>query len=90
MVQSMTKSKIECLMKRLGKMINSELETSIDYDLPERFAPTLLDLGYIEFKCWPQRIPGGFVDCSAYFVTEKGRDSYFEWRDQYYEWRNFK
>jgi hypothetical protein len=86
----MTKPKVDAMMKRLGKMIDSESELDLHYELPERFAPSLLDLGYIEFKSWPMYIPGGFCDCSSYFLTEKGRYAYFEWRNKYHEWKYLK
>jgi hypothetical protein len=69
----------EAMMKRLHKMIASEAENGDDYELPHRFAPPLMDLGYVEFREWGLNCALGEVDCSGYFVTEKGREAYFKW-----------
>jgi hypothetical protein len=62
---------------KLGKMINDP-----DYDLNERFAPRLLNWGYIEFEKDYQSIRGFHITCSYFLVTDKGKKAYFEWEQR--------
>jgi len=77
----MTKPKYEAIMKRLGRMIDSESDDAKKiYDLPEKFAPPLLDLGYIYLHRWSECGCGCLIDCSCFLTTEKGRQEYLKWR----------
>ncbi len=60
--------------KKLGKMINDE-----DYDLNERFAPRLLDWGFIENIRSYNMSFGCHIDYSYYIVTESGKEAYNQW-----------
>jgi hypothetical protein len=62
------------MMKRLGNLINDEY-----YDLPERYAPSMLDMGYVEFLRKGYRCFGVCYDMSYYEITDKGRKAYKEW-----------
>ena len=59
---------------RLGKLAINE-----DYELPDRFAPKLLNLEYIEFKRWTEYILNGIASFSCYSITPKGRLAFSEW-----------
>lgn len=66
--------KHEFMMKRIGNLINDEY-----YDLPERYAPSLLDAGYIN---WVREIHGigmGIATMSYYEASLEGRKAYQEW-----------
>ncbi len=66
--------KLEFMMKRLGQIINDKY-----YDLPERFAPPMLELGYI-FIEKAHEITRKSVCCfSFYQATDKGKKAYKEW-----------
>lgn len=69
-------------MKRLGKLIES-VDGGKYYNLPERFAPNLLDLGYIEIHKECVRFSIGIYSTSEYRPTELGRNKYFEWLETY-------
>jgi hypothetical protein len=57
----------------------AKMEMVDGYDLPEQFAPELMDRGYVEFKRWTEPVPHGYASCSGYFVTDKGREEFFKW-----------
>ncbi len=60
--------KLDFMMKRLGQIINDKY-----YDLPQRYAPPMLELGYIFMI-------GRTVGCfSFYQATDKGKQAYKEW-----------
>lgn len=61
-------------MKKLGKMIDDP-----DYDLNERWAPTLLDAEFIFLDKWGENSIGFHMDYSFYTPTDKGKQAYFEW-----------
>lgn len=65
-------------LKKLQKMIKSEDE-GISYDLNERFAPTMLDLGLIELRKWSENHGQFLCCCSSYVVTDQGRKLYQQW-----------
>jgi hypothetical protein len=69
--------KTEFMMKRLGNMIRDE-----DYDLPERYAPSMLDEGYIVLVM--ECVGTGFCICktSYYQVTAKGDLAYKQWLEE--------
>ena len=67
--------------KKIGKMIESEDDHGF-YEINQRFAPSLLDLGLIEERRWSQNCMGYICTCSAYFVTKKGRKAYKEWKNE--------
>lgn len=69
------------LFKKIGKMIGSE-DDGNHYDLPELYAPKLLDSGFIELRRWSERIDTMIVSFSAYFTTLKGREAYKEWKNE--------
>ncbi len=60
--------------KKLGKMINDE-----DYDLNERFAPRLLDWGFIKEVKYGAYTMGYRLSCSCYKVTNLGKEAYNQW-----------
>lgn len=62
------------MMKRLGNIINDQF-----YDLPERFAPALLDAGYIDFVRECCGTGFGIVSASWYQATKKGKEAYLKW-----------
>lgn len=62
------------MMKRLGNILNEK-----EYDLPERFAPALLDEGYITLIQESYGIGFAIVTTSCYQVTKKGKEAYLEW-----------
>jgi S-adenosylmethionine/arginine decarboxylase-like enzyme len=64
----------KAMMKRLGKMIYDKY-----YDLPERYAPELLDLGYVEYIRECQIISLGITTMSFYQITPLGIQAYKEW-----------
>jgi hypothetical protein len=64
--------------KKLGKMINDP-----DYDLNERYAPRLLDWGFIELERWSDHCMKGIsLSYSIYIVTELGKKAYEEWKKE--------
>jgi hypothetical protein len=62
------------MMKRLGQIINDKY-----YDLPERFAPPMLDLGYIFTEKQGRSVGGVCGYFSFYQATDKGKYAYKEW-----------
>ena len=60
--------------KKLRKMIADP-----NYDLNEKYAPRLLDMGFIELKNFYQSVRGFHVDCSYFTITELGKKAYKEW-----------
>ncbi len=72
----MTKPKINSVMGRLRKMIKDG-----EYVLPERFAPVLHEMGYIELKRWAEVYDDFLADCSEWVITEKGKKAYFDWAE---------
>lgn len=68
------------LLKKIGKMIGSE-DGGDQYNLPELYAPKLLDSGFIELRRWSERTKTMIVSFSAYFTTPKGREAYKEWKN---------
>ena len=75
----MTKPKHENMMKRLGKMVWYERKIASFYELPEKYAPYLLDLGYIEEHKWISTTKLGYITCSEYIATDKGEEAYIKW-----------
>lgn len=67
--------------KKIEKMIESE-EGGPHYDLNEKFAPTLQNLGFIEQKRWSENRAGFICSFSDFFVTDLGRKSYKEWKNE--------
>ncbi len=65
------------MMKRLGNLIDDQY-----YDLPERYAPSMLDAEYIELLRFGSRYIGGCYDMSYYAITDKGRQAYKEWLER--------
>ncbi len=61
--------------KKLGKMIGDEY-----YDLNERFAPRLLDAGFITLERESGYSGAYHISSSFYVVTEKGKEAYNEWK----------
>lgn len=61
--------------KRLEKMINDP-----GYDLNERFAPRLLDLGFIFLDEWSEYFNGAYLRYSFYTVTDQGKKAYGGWK----------
>lgn len=66
--------KKDFMMKRLANMLNDEY-----YDLPERYAPALLDEKYITFVRQGHLTPMGGFSISFYEVTELGEKAYLDW-----------
>jgi hypothetical protein len=64
----------KAMMKRLGRMISDKY-----YDLPERYAPPLLDLGYVEYIRECQIISMGIATISFYQITPLGIQAHKEW-----------
>lgn len=62
--------------KKLGKMLADS-----DYDLNERYAPRLLDWGFIKLTKWGMRQGVFHMDYSFYQVTDKGKKAYREWKE---------
>ena len=66
--------KLEFMMKRLGQIITDKY-----YDLPERFAPPMLDLGYIFLEKSNSKVGRSVCCFSFYQATDKGKKAYQEW-----------
>lgn len=62
--------------KKLGKMISDE-----DYELNERFATKLLDLGFINITKMGYTIGKALYHSSYYIVTESGKEAYNKWKE---------
>lgn len=62
--------------KKLGKMIHDP-----DYDLNEKFAPRLLDLGCIKSLRYSAKMGGAILSFSEYVITDKGKYAYEEWKN---------
>lgn len=60
----------------MGKMISDQC-----YDLNERYAPRLLDLGFIKLTRWAEHVHHSLISCSCYTVTTKGKKAYTEWKN---------
>ncbi len=75
----MTKAKEAAMMKRLGRMVWSEMCMGKDYDLPERFSYDLIDLGYIKLETWTEKFGDASVSYGKYVTTSRGRHRFFEW-----------
>ncbi len=67
----------KAMMRRLGRMITDD-----DYDLPERFAPELLDLGYIELVKGCMPLSHAIASISYYYPTQEGKDAFYAWLDK--------
>jgi hypothetical protein len=80
----MTKYKMASVMKRLGKLIESVVGGEY-YDLPERFAPTLLDLGYIQIYKECVRSDIGIFSTSEFLPTDQGLEEYFKWIENHHK-----
>jgi len=63
--------------KKLGKMIDNP-----DYELSERFAPKLLDAGFIFLDKWAENTIGFHMDYSFYTTTDKGKEAYEQWNNE--------
>jgi len=50
-----------------------------DYELSQRFVPTLLDLGFIQEEKYATNINGWHIDGSFYIVTGVGKEKCQEW-----------
>lgn len=66
--------KVDFMMRRLGNILNDDY-----YDLPEKYAPPIQDMGYIEFVRECRRCFGGNLSTSHYKVTDAGKKAYQEW-----------
>ncbi len=62
--------------KKLGKMLNDP-----DYNINERFAPKLLDLGFIKEIKYNMHTMGFLLSCSTYLVTKIGKRAYNDWKN---------
>ena len=62
--------------KKLGKMISDP-----DYDLNERFAPRLLDWGFIDIVKMGYQVGKFLCHSTYYIVTESGKEAYNQWKE---------
>lgn len=79
----MEKPLSDFFFKKMGKMISDQC-----YDLNERYAPRLLDLGFIKLIKWTEHIHHSLISCSCYTVTTKGKKAYREWKNSKTEEKN--
>lgn len=59
--------------KKLKKKIQSENGGDY-YEINQRYLPTLLDLGLVEYRRWTEKNAWGIVSFSDYFVTDLGKE----------------
>ncbi len=63
--------------KKLGKMIDDP-----DYDLNERYAPRLLDFGYIKLLRYSAKMGCAILSFFEYVITDKGKQAYEDWKNK--------